>query len=354
MERDFVEKILAAAVQAPSADNLQPWRFRVREDSISLYLTAERSADYLGSAMAFLACGAAIENMTLTARAEGYEALVRLFPDAQDNNHIADVSYTKVSAPTSEPLAEHIPKRVTNRRYYKERKLETEAMRALEESARISGEEIQVQFIEDKSALKVVAEGLATGIRMQLENEEIHRFFYKHLRFTPEDIASTKDGIPLKAMSLNALTTFELKLMRSWRMAKIASLFGASHMGADSYAERYLASSAFAALYLSGNSDRDFVVGGRAIQRLWLKATELGLAVQPIAGLFIGQGADGEKLTDLEMLSEKQYHIVEKDYREIRSVLDMENKVLAIVLRLGYARPPAARSLRKEPIIITK
>ena len=120
LSADQVRNVLLAATAAPSLLNTQPWRFRCTPDAIELYTDRDRevrTADPDHREM-LLACGAALLNLRLAARAEGAYPMVRLFPRYDDPDLLASVRLQgrRVITPADRELAEAIPRRRTNRR----------------------------------------------------------------------------------------------------------------------------------------------------------------------------------------------------------------------------------------------
>jgi hypothetical protein len=89
--------------------------------------------------------------------------------------------------------------------------------------------------------------------------------------------------------------------------------------------------------------------GGVALQRIWLTATKLGLAFQPMTPLVYlfarleqgqGEGLDEREKTELRELRRR--------YREALALTDAPIEVM--LFRLANAGPPTARSLRRNVI----
>lgn len=74
----MMEKLVSAAIAAPSGDNRQPWRFQTDSASgrIAIYLDETRDPSPMnsGQRMARIAIGAAIENILVTAGHNGWQA----------------------------------------------------------------------------------------------------------------------------------------------------------------------------------------------------------------------------------------------------------------------------------------
>ncbi|WP_457032705.1 Acg family FMN-binding oxidoreductase [Kitasatospora sp. P5_F3] len=117
-----LEKLVSAAVAAPSLHNSQPWRFRLRPESSTLDVRAlrERSlpaTDPAGRAL-HISVGAAVLNLRVAARQLGWAPEVWLLPDASDPDLLASVEldrHATASSPGTAELFEAIWRRHTIR-----------------------------------------------------------------------------------------------------------------------------------------------------------------------------------------------------------------------------------------------
>ncbi|TMQ79266.1 hypothetical protein ETD83_42140, partial [Actinomadura soli] len=90
---DVVRRAVEDAVQAPSVHNTQPWRFGISGSRISVRADADRRLDVAdpdGREM-LISCGAALYNLRLSLRMQGFEPVVRLLPDPDRPHLLADV-----------------------------------------------------------------------------------------------------------------------------------------------------------------------------------------------------------------------------------------------------------------------
>ncbi|WBP84883.1 Acg family FMN-binding oxidoreductase [Kitasatospora cathayae] len=90
-----LEKLVSAAVAAPSIHNSQPWRFHLQSATSTLEVTADRSravpaADPQGRAL-HISVGAAVLNLRVAARHLGWAPEVRLLPDPAEPDLFAAV-----------------------------------------------------------------------------------------------------------------------------------------------------------------------------------------------------------------------------------------------------------------------
>src|SRR5882672_7454414 len=119
VSRDLIDKILEAAIRAPSGENSQPWRFKVEGDRVWLlnYPDADRSLYNFHQNGSLVSHGTVIANMRIAAQHLGLEATVKLFPDDTKENLVATIDFKEVG-PEVALLYDVIGKRVTNRKHY--------------------------------------------------------------------------------------------------------------------------------------------------------------------------------------------------------------------------------------------
>lgn len=116
-----LETALEMAARAPSAQNAQPWLWRIARDGIHLY--ADRSRR-LGGAEAdrrdvLLSCGAVLDHCVVALAALGWRARIHRFPDSSSTNHLALIEVIEQPSPAaSVELAGAIPHRRADRRPY--------------------------------------------------------------------------------------------------------------------------------------------------------------------------------------------------------------------------------------------
>jgi hypothetical protein len=107
------------------------------------------------------------------------------------------------------------------------------------------------------------------------------------------------------------------------------------------------ASSAVGLITMPSASSRDFFLGGRALQRAWLTATEKGIAFQPMSSLpylfarLVRGGGEG--------IPEQQAEELRKLRLRYESVFELGPESSEILLfRLAYADAASARALRRS------
>lgn len=95
LDATTLDKLISAAVAAPSIHNSQPWRYRLDPDTLTIEVHAapERKlphADPDGRAL-HLSVGAAVFNLRVAVAHFGWEPEVRLLPRPEEPDHLASV-----------------------------------------------------------------------------------------------------------------------------------------------------------------------------------------------------------------------------------------------------------------------
>lgn len=126
-------------------------------------------------------------------------------------------------------------------------------------------------------------------------------------------------------------------------MEQLAAWDAGSALG-DNTRDRVNTSSAVAVITVPGDSRSDYLRGGAAVERLWIRAEQFQLGVQPVSPVFLYARSE----SDLVGLSaEFSDQLRELQHRFHRAVGLDRAQVPVLVLRLSHnTSPPAVRSQR--------
>ena len=348
MDRQIIKKIVDAAVQAPSGDNVQPWRFEIAKDfsCLKLYNLPELDDSYYNyqQAASYVAHGAVIENIVIAARHLGCKAEVELFPAQDDPSHVANVSFQLAEA-EFDPLYEAIFSRSTNRFHFHNGQLpdlDRQNLSAVIEA--VDG--VSGYFVYDSKIISQLAKVLMVNDRLVFERQDIHRFLFDKIRWNQQQIEQTKDGMPVDTLGLSGFEKLFFPFMRFWGFVRFANYFGLSRViGIKCWYN--CKNAALIGLLTVKKSDRyGLVVAGRAMQRVWLEATHQGLAFQPIIGLPLLMLR--AKANALGEFSERHIQMVVEAENALRSLFKIDrSEELVVGFRVGKGRKVAAKTLRK-------
>lgn len=344
------EALLTAAIAAPSGGNCQPWRWLAEGRRLHLFHDRLRStslADY-GSYGAMVALGAATENVVLAAHAAGLEVSSEVFPLGEEADLVASFAFHEQVSSATEPhwrdeLAAQIFQRHTNRKSQRQR-LDTDVLGELTTVIRSVGAD--VQFLNEDAELNAIGRIVGNADRIRLLHEGYNREMYSELRWTSEEAAATRDGIGLDQLELSRSDRAGIEMCRSISTLRYLRAWGGGQGIAKPGLQAILNSGAVGLVTMPRATLRDFFVGGRAVERMWLTAQALGLAVHPmtiVCYMFArllrggGEGLDAASIEELKRLRPQ--------YCRLFGVADETAEVL--LFRVSRAEQTVTRSLRR-------
>lgn len=340
-------ELAVAGALAPSAGNTQPWNFCLENGRMLLLHDTRRSAsrwdpDHL---MAHLALGASIENMSIKSADLAIPVNVELLPESGSGNLIASIEAAHGAQPItnerSKQLAPWIVSRCTNRKVVNPSKLPSHIAKALEEVVTMDSCST-LRIIEDRGTIADLADLCSRSEMVRLLDPIGHHEFFKNeVRWTPEEAASTRDGLDLATMEMTqgqlaalriASDEGAIRLVRSWNGGKALQRFSRTGI---------LNATAIAVIMAPDLAVRSRLTAGRAAQRLWMEANRLGWSVHPIsAPIFLTHAK--HLITDLDDDLRLELDEVEKSMERIFQGTGTP----LFMVRLSPAGQPSTRSLR--------
>ncbi|MBL0714252.1 MAG: ThiF family adenylyltransferase [Desulfosarcina sp.] len=349
LSRPIVDYIIQAAVRAPSGDNCQPWRFRVRKNRMALYLRPEidRSIFNVDQYASLIACGAAVENMRLAASRFGFEGRVKPFPQPEEPLRVADIHF-KAGAGDEDPLQAFIPERHTNRTVYDGRAIKPEVLSALTaETKEFAG--VELTLIQDREIRRQIARLAWRADRIRLENRHLHAHFMNMVRFRASEALSRRDGLPLANLEAGKGGDLFLRLTRPWPAMNVCNRLGASRLIARISYNGVMQASALGLVRCRDHVPQDFFEGGRALQRIWLAATRAGLDFQPMAAitLFRLRWQLGQQNT-FPPNQRRQLEAIWPVYERLFNADGASMQSHVMLFRIGYGKRVACRTLRRH------
>jgi len=339
------EDMALAASFAPSPGNIQPWKINWVKDwlhlEINRALTVSMDVKYRG---AMVALGAATLNAEIVAAHHQKKFEVEYFPLESKPDLITRFKGGNSSNIDTglEKFYPYLLTRKTNRLLCKRKALSTEIMAKL--STVTKQYPVKLHMLSKFSQLKSYADISIESDRLRHLSRHLHSEMMEELVWPGKD--NLEQGIDVRTLGLETKDLNVLPVLeRPDVMSELADLEGGKALG-DYNRDRILSSSAMVALTIDGDTDLDYVVGGKALQYFWLTAEQNGLSVQPISPIFMY----ANDAVDIQNLMQQQYQnevsLLQQRFNKLLNIEEKEHPVL--ILKLSFAAEPEFRSLRRS------
>jgi hypothetical protein len=205
-----------------------------------------------------------------------------------------------------------------------------------------------VQWVTNEQDLNELGRLVGAGDRLRILNQRMHRELFSELRWNAAEAESKRDGIDIEALELAPSDRAGLELCRDWStLSLVHELHGGRNL--EKLSQKQVRAAAVVGLVtMPGVAAGDFFRGGRALQRMWLAATERNISVHPMtalpylfARLIRGTGDEFDQYTMEEL------HGLRARYQTLFQLTPLTGEVL--LFRTGFADTIAKRS-RRRPV----
>lgn len=284
--RDPRVRALSYALLAPNPHNMQPWIVDLREaNAIALILDRTRLLPQTDpySRQIVVGCGAFLELLRMAAAEQGYRAEVVAFPSGDwPANAVGDqpmyrVAFVPDANVARDPLLAQALKRRTNRGSYDAAAVAAQDATAL--GGALAGLPVQFGWTNDPahmSALRAIAK---RAWDVEMKKDATYYESVNVYRVTGDEILKHRDGLSFHGPFF-------------WSMKKLGLFSREKSLAGDTFSRQQAidlinaplaATPAFAWIVTASNDRRAQLAAGAAYVRANLKATELGLAMQPLS-----------------------------------------------------------------------
>jgi hypothetical protein len=277
--------LVRAAILAASPHNTQPWRFKVTNSSIELYIDTSRNVGALDPYLReeHIGMGCALENLMLAAAANGYQASVTQVPGKLGPipAEPAPKLLARVDLATGKrgenELYDVIPRRHTNRGpYIPEKPIPPEVIDAL---SHLPGDEpdVKIFLFTAEADRKKLVEIISAANDEIYSDPEVERGSRRWVRTDWSNVQKYRDGLTIDALGQPPIATAAFKMMSPWMRRWVAS-----RGPKDGYSRLMLRAPLIGIIAVRDRYDQeDCLRAGRIWQRAHLLVTARGVAGRP-------------------------------------------------------------------------
>lgn len=321
-----MEEILYYATLAPSSHNAQMWKVRiVSPDIIEVLLDSERTLPNVDpqNREAMISLGAFIENISQASRLHGLDADISILAETSFDERIARIRLERSTRITSEDAARlrrNLSLRGSSRTGFKKDPLKEEHLSMIVTT--VSGKVHYYPLRSPKG--QYLLQGLIESNEKQASRYNVQKELSHWMRFSKHEAQKKKDGLTPDMMGLKGIA--------HWF---VSHFFTSDTVMKDSFRKQTISTvrkqaencSGFIVLTNDGSDAAALIKSGMELERLWLKASELGLAIHPMS----------------QMLEEEPWK------KELTKKLELKD-LPQMMLRIGYIDKPFQPVSRRRPV----
>lgn len=344
--RNLILNLIEAGIHAPSADNMQPWKFKILANGLELWRPEKNKHHFFDhqNIATDYSCGAVIENIVTYSKSLNLETKVSF--DIGNSNKIVEILLYHDNKNQVDGFSKAIFDRGTDRNLYdSQRKIPPMIINNLKANIESIGSYQLHDYFEKKMRDEIIS--IITKVdAFRFSHKKIHHDFYEILRFG-KSASEFKDGLADSTLGIESILVSPLKLLKSWSLTKVLNYFGFHHLMAFRSSWLPMTSSSNI-LAITHSGPANFIEFGRIMQKFWLQATNEGLSVQPLGAMPLllsrivlsnGLGLNQKEIFKLSSLKNR--------FLQITPNFNNESDQLVMLFRVGYSKKKPIKSYRK-------
>jgi molybdopterin/thiamine biosynthesis adenylyltransferase len=347
-----IDKLIDAAIIAPSAGNNQPWKWFYGKGTLLLFHDKFRSwswGDYYEMG-ALMSLGTAIENIHLQASAISLQDQVQLFPLPGNTELVATISFSPLGAaiPIDLSLAKGISTRATNRGVGQRLKLNSTFLTEMKNA--VHDDDIKLYYTENDSQIDELSDIIAECDKVRLLNKLGHEEFYHEIRWNKEEALKTKDGVELASVDISQGEIAGFKVAGDWNAVELLSQWDKGNAFKKMSVKSVKSASAMVLFTIPKFDQSGLLKAGRAVQRAWILANQRGVAVHPMLSpaFFFNRLIHGSGIELTSQTAEK-LSLLRQRFLKVFPVNSAEDRYDIFLMKVAVANQMKnVKSLRKD------
>lgn len=339
------EYLLGKGILAPSADNCQPYTFSWQEGNLLIESDPQRSHFFydVNQESTLITFGAVLENIALASLDIGLEASLDNVTLTQKGDVSVLVRFRE-SAGEPDSLAPFVERRCTNRKPYGKTTIAAELLKKMD-GALGDDSDIIMTWITKEEEKKIFQKIVYLSDLVLFEEKRLHQGLFEFIHMGDEPYP--KDGMNLGVLELSWLQKKIFPLFSQWKYQNLLNKLMISRAMAMNSVNLLKSTPVYGMLTVKTRSPQGYVEAGRKMERLWISANSLGLAVQPMAGfVFLLNHYHHNKAQYFQLAHQKMIAEMQELFAAVTGGAgDAANPVM--FFRLGYAPPQRKRTGRR-------
>lgn len=268
----LIGHLIPSAILAASAHNTQPWKFKVGDNYVDIFVDWNRHLSVSDPSLRelYISLGCATANILVAARYWNYQPALSYFPDGEAKNKpAARITLTPAGSASGNGTADlfaAVGNRRTDRTIYDKQQLTREEKEAMPTASHQS-----VILVEGKNAIQKIAALTEQATLRTLSRQDFKEELSHWVR---NNWTTQHDGMPGYAMGIPAPLSLLSPVMV--RLAPIHKQEGPKTR------EQMNSASAVAVMVSATDTSADWIKAGQNLEQVWLEATNAGLAAAPL------------------------------------------------------------------------
>ncbi|MCK5376688.1 MAG: hypothetical protein KAJ97_06385 [Acidobacteria bacterium] len=341
-DKNRVREILRAGAAAISPYNTQPWRFRVCDDEIEIFILRTKNFFLKLQGVSHMTLGCLLENLLEGARHQGYRASYEFIPGVL--GHDAPCARVRLVADGTLPEhgIAHLFERATNRRAYQHTRL-SEAVSG-ELHAACDDPNVTVFYSEGADRDRL-AEILSRLELVRVSNYKMIREAFEYIRLTESEMQERPEGLDVRTLELDPRIARLVPSIRDRRIYWLVKCLGVAGRVAARHRANLEASAGIVVYAIDDKDEAGFVRLGMVVQKTLNRLARLGVQSMPVlSGLYLLDVLGSNP----EIFSRRETRILHRSRDEIEQFFGRSERDIVFVVRVGYGDPPRYRQGRRE------
>jgi hypothetical protein len=339
-ESELLE-ILRIGTTAISPYNTQPWRFRVTDTRIDVFIIRTKNFFLKLQGVSHMTLGCLLENLVLGARSIGHKATIQLFDRPLGLDEPCASVELEPDPAEIHVSVDHVLARSTNRKLYRRDPLPAEVRERI--AAAAVDDNVTLHCSEGQDVIRL-ARILADLESVRLSNFKMTREALEFIRRSEAEMRAKPEGLDVRTLELGDSIVSMLGSIQRPGGHRLLKLLGMVRTATRRHHQQLVHSAAILTYAISDRQPHSFVGLGRIIQRTLNALAESGLeSMSVLSGLYLLDVLRSNP----EIFSRRETQRLSRARRALEQFFATSEENIAFVVRTGFAAPPSFRQLRR-------